>query len=144
MKVYAKPPRWFVVSVVVLLASLLATGCPAAIQQNRPATDPMSQPVSSDDDAAGGAAPGGGGVVSGRVTDPSGQPLAEATVSVSKGTAPAPEITAITSADGFYQWDLPAGTFTLEARKDGFQLAAVEVTVSAGEASIQDIVLQPE
>lgn len=129
---------------VVLLVLLVATGCPAVIQQNQPATDPMSQPVSSDDDAAGGAAPGGGGVVSGRVTDPSGQPLVEATVSVSKGTAPVPEITAITSAEGMYQWDLPAGTFTLEAHKDGFQMAAVEVTVIAGETITQDIVLQPE
>lgn len=143
MNVYAKRPRWFVVSVVVLV-TFLAAGCPAAIQQNRPAADPMSQPVSSDDDAAGGAIPGDRGVVSGRVTDPSGQPLAEATVVVSKGTAPAPEMAAITTADGFYQWDLPAGTFTLEARKDGFTLAAVDVTVSAGETTVQDIVLQPE
>ena len=39
---------------------------------------------------------------------------------------------------GFYQWDLPAGTFTLKARKDGFKLTTVEVIVSAGETSIQE------
>lgn len=104
----------------------------------------MSQPVNSDADTPGGATSNVGGVVKGRVTDPSGQPLAEATVSVSKGTAPVPEITAITSADGAYQWDLPAGTFTLEARKDGFKTTAVDVSVTAGKTSTQDIVLQPE
>ena len=143
MKAHMKRPGWLIVS-VALLVSLLAAGCPAVIQQNKPGTDPQSQPVTSETDMASGATSSNDGVVIGTVTDPSGRPLAEATVSVPKGTAPVPEMTAITSSDGVYQWSLPAGTFTLEVHKDGYTTAATEVIVAAGETSTQDFVLQPQ
>ena len=143
MKVTTKRPGWLIVP-VALVVSLLAAGCPAVIRQDQPSTDPQSQPVTSETDLASDATSSNGGVVLGRVTDPSGHPLAEATVSVPKGTAPVPEMTAITSSDGAYQWDLPAGTFTLEVHKDGYATAAVEVIVSAGETITQDIILQPQ
>lgn len=142
MKAHVKRCRWLTVS-TLLLVSFLVAGCLAANQQNQSDADPQSQPVSSDTDLNDSATSRSGGVVVGRVTDPSGSPLAEATVNVSRGTAPVPEMTVITSADGAYQWNLPAGAFTLETHKDGFVTAVVEVTVAVGETITQDIVLQP-
>lgn len=143
MKKTTKRPRWLIVP-VALLVSLLAAGCPAVIRQDQPGSDPQSQPVTSETDLPIVATSSNRGVVLGRVTDPSGRPLAEAAVTVPKGTAPVPEMAATTSADGAYQWDLPAGTFTLEVHKDGYATTAVEVIVPAGETVTQDFVLQPQ
>jgi hypothetical protein len=51
----------------------------------------------------------------GRVVEASGQPVAEAFVSVVESTVPVPEIALVTEADGTFQIGLPPGRFRLRA-----------------------------
>lgn len=139
--VRVKHRLWLALPMGVIVATLL-TGC--VVPPAQPAAEAPSTPVTSDTDLTGGTATNLGGAVIGRVIDPAGNPVDEATVSVSKGTAAVPEITAITVLDGSYRWDLPAGTFTLEVHKDGFAPASFEVTVADGETITHDVTLQPE
>lgn len=49
----------------------------------------------------------------------------------------------VTDADGRYQFaQLAAGSYTLEAREDGFKPWSATVTVQAGQAVVQDVLLQ--
>ncbi len=112
-------------------------------QSNQSGADPQSQPVTSDDGNSGSTT-SDGAVVTGLVTDASGNPLGEATVTVPRGSVAVPEMAVITSSDGSYQWDLPAGTFTLEVHKDGYATASAEVNIAASELITQDFMLQKQ
>lgn len=142
MTAHAKHIRWFIASVTILLVFATA-GCSAVTQSAQPGADPQSRPVTSDDGSSG-ATNGNGAVVKGRVTDSAGNPLGEAIVTVPRGSAVVPEIAVITSSDGVYQWDLPAGSFTLEVHKDGYLPDSAEVSVAAGDMITQDYILQKQ
>ncbi len=99
------------------------------------------QPVSNDDVQAP-AVQGQITQVIGTVTDMDGNPLAEAGIAVDKGTAPFPEMLMLSGEDGKYVWSLPAGTFTLTARKDGYKDLSQEVVVKEGETAQLDFKLE--
>jgi hypothetical protein len=99
------------------------------------------QPVSSDD-ALTPAPQGTITQVIGTVTDMDGNPLAEVGIAVTEGTAPTPEILKLSGEDGKYTWPLPAGTFTLTARKDGYKELSQEVVVKEGETARLDFKLE--
>jgi hypothetical protein len=82
-------------------------------------------------------------MVTGNVLDPDGNPVANATVTITAGTAPYPEMAAFTSVDGWYQWILSPGTYTLEANRDGFAPSAKEITVGPGDDVQLDLTLTP-
>ena len=84
-----------------------------------------------------------GGIVSGTVTDgETGEPLA-ATVSVTDAPEGV-EIGMTTGADGVYQLDAPAGTWTVAAEAEGYVTGSKVVVVNSGETTVQDIELRPE
>ena len=142
MTAHAKHIRWLIVSVAILMV-FAAAGCSAVTQSDRPGSDPQSQSVTSDD-ANSGTTSGEVAAVIGRVTDSAGNPLDQATVTVPRGSAAVPEMTAITSSDGVYQWNLPTGTFTLEVHKDGYVPALAEVSIAIGDTVTQDFILQAQ
>jgi hypothetical protein len=71
--------------------------------------------------------------VTGKVTDESGNPIAEAGVTVTKGSAGVPDLLVLTNENGEYIWDLPAGEFTLTARQDNYLDISKDITVKEGE-----------
>lgn len=81
--------------------------------------------------------------IKGRITDPDGSPIVDVSVAVVSGTAPVPEMAVFTDAAGIYVWRVPAGTFTLEAYRDGYQTEEQEVTIEAGETITLDFTLTP-
>lgn len=108
--------------------------------------DPDSQPVTNEgvNDTSGEQ----NGIkvigVIGVVTDETGRVLQEATIAVTAGTAPVPEMAMVTNEKGEYIWVLPAGTFTLTVHKDGYQPQSKEVNVTEGEATSLNFTLLPE
>lgn len=142
MTTHVQRTKRLIVSVVCLVL-LVVAGCSAMPQSNQSGADPQSQPVTSDDGNSGSTT-SDGAVVTGLVTDASGNPLGEATVTVPRGSVAVPEMAVITSSDGSYQWDLPAGTFTLEVHKDGYATASAEVNIAASESITQDFMLQKQ
>jgi len=99
------------------------------------------EPVSNEDIQTP-AAQGAITQVIGTVTDMDGNPLAEVGIAVTEGTAPTPEILKLSGEDGKYTWPLPAGTFTLTARKDGYKELSQEVVVKEGETTRLDFKLE--
>jgi len=99
------------------------------------------EPVSNDD-VQTPAVQGAITEVVGTITDMDGNPLAEVGIAVTEGTAPTPEILMLSGEDGKYTWTLPAGTFILMARKDGYKELSQEVVVVEGETTQLDFVLE--
>lgn len=62
-----------------------------------------------------------------RVLDAGGNPVAGAFVTVVSGSAPTPEITLLTNAEGRARLGLPSGTFTLQAQTPDGTKATVDV-----------------
>ncbi|MGQ0816125.1 MAG: TonB-dependent receptor [Gemmatimonadota bacterium] len=85
------------------------------------------------------------GTVTGVVTSSSGGPVAGVAVRV----VTAPQFTKFSSAvvmahgDGAYRMQLPAGTYELQAALIGFAVRNETVTVTAGQTSTVNFVLQP-
>lgn len=72
-----------------------------------------------------------------RVLDGLGNPVAGAFVTVISGTAPTPEITLLTNAEGRARLGLPPGTFTLQAQSpDGTKVTA-EATGGPSDEEIE-------
>jgi hypothetical protein len=94
--------------------------------------------------ATGAAIPSDGdvvgtrGIIKGTVLDSSGTPVADAAVVIVEGTSPWPEMATFSSASGGYQWLVEAGTYTLEASRDGVGVGRGEITVGPGaEATLE-------
>jgi hypothetical protein len=121
---------WLYLTVGMGTMLLLLAGCAGS-----------DQPVSNDD-VLTPAAQGPITQVIGTVTDMDGNPLAEVGIGVTEGTAPTPEILILSGEDGKYTWSLPAGTFTLTARKDGYKELSQEVVVKIGETTQLDFKLE--
>jgi hypothetical protein len=62
-----------------------------------------------------------------RVLDALGNPVAGAFVTVVSGTAPTPEITLLTNAEGRARLGLPPGTFTIRAQSPEGRKGTAEV-----------------
>ena len=73
------------------------------------------------------------GTVKGRVTGPTGEPLAGATVSVT-GT----QRGSVARSDGWYQFTVPAGQYELRARLVGYAVSVESVTVSPGQTTTKN------
>jgi len=73
------------------------------------------------------------GTLHGRVTGPTGEALAGATVSAT-GT----QRGAVVRADGSYQFTLPAGRYEVRARLLGYAMSVDSVTISAGQTTNKD------
>ena len=76
-----------------------------------------------------------GGIV-GTVTDESGTPIPNATVTTLNGTA-----SATTGADGAFDLTMAEGTYTVVADADGYQPTTSEVAVQAGQTTETDFSL---
>lgn len=88
--------------------------------------------------------PAGMSRVAGRVTDAQGNPIANAAVTVPKGTAPVPERAALTNENGEYVWGLPPGTYTIQVNAEGFKMAQAQVNAIADKQTEQNFTLEPE
>ena len=78
--------------------------------------------------------------IGGTVTDGDGNPVASAQVVVHDDGYQVYE-TATTDAQGKYSIDVPAGTYTVRADKDGYARASAEVDGTAGQTTAQDLAL---
>ncbi len=77
-------------------------------------------------------------IINGTVTDPSGHPVAGATVLIASAPVPVPDIAALTGADGAFSIAVPApGAYRLVVRS---QVDTVEVTVDIAAAEAQVVV----
>lgn len=81
--------------------------------------------------------------ITGHVTDSDGQPVIQAILMITRGTAEYPERTFLTDENGKYVISVPPGTFTVMANGEGFKSAEKEVTVAVG-AAILDFILEKE
>lgn len=63
-----------------------------------------------------------------RVLDAGGSPVAGAFVTVVSGSAPTPEITLLTNAEGRARLGLPPGTFTIQAQTPEGSKGTAEAT----------------
>jgi len=87
------------------------------------------------------------GSISGKVTVTTSEGATNSLAAIPvKLTGPAPDTssqTAVTDSDGHYSFtDLQAGTYTLGATLEGFKPWTATVTLSAGQAAVQDAALQ--
>jgi iron complex outermembrane receptor protein len=81
------------------------------------------------------------GAVSGTIKDPDQSVVSHAVVTLSKGTRTAGFQTTTDDA-GHYQFSaVPAGTYRLEARKDGFAVVDVDGVVVGGQGVTRDVAL---
>jgi hypothetical protein len=92
------------------------------------------------------SAPPGSGKIEGVVTDESRRPLKGVGVGIDKTTAQGPiqEILPVTNDEGRFLWtDLPPGTYTLRAVKEGYRPQTFTVEVRDGETAKVEVVLPP-
>ena len=88
--------------------------------------------------------PGGTGRIAGWVKTQSGSPISEAAVAIVDGTAPFPDIAALTDDEGKYELsDIPAGTFEVAVHTEEYS-AQNPVTIRGGETSRLDFIIPPE
>jgi hypothetical protein len=103
----------------------------------------QDRPVSSDPRARDGA-----GIVEGvigYVTARDGSPIVGALVqpqALDVPRPPIPDLAVLTNSEGWYQWRLFPGTYTLVVSAQGYQSAAQVVTVHAGETARLDFTLE--
>ena len=85
-------------------------------------------------------------LITGRVSQSGGQPIAGARVLFASGPVALPDIAALTDGTGRFTMTAPApGDYTLEVVADGFQSQRISTTVAMGEArELLSIELQPE
>ncbi len=69
------------------------------------------------------------GTLNGRVTDPRGNPVAGAAVSV---TGPGPTSSGTTDNDGRFTFNLPPGLYTVTVNRGGFETAQNDISIVAG------------
>ena len=80
------------------------------------------------------------GVISGRVLDSDGRPVAGARVFFARGPGPLPDVAAVTGDDGAFALSAPhAGTYHVQSVTDADQVRVVEVHLDAGEHVSLDI-----
>ena len=71
------------------------------------------------------------GVITGRVIDAAGAPIAGATVAVTSNAQPVSDIASLTDADGrFRRGGLAPGRYTLDVRKAGRATRSIDVDVA--------------
>jgi cephalosporin hydroxylase len=81
-------------------------------------------------------------VIFGRVTDKNKIPIVNAKVRIIEGTAPYPEIIALTDEHGEYDIDyISAGRFTVSVEKEGYLTQKKTTKVGIGEEVRVDFVL---
>ena len=93
------------------------------------------------DDVVAQAAAATQGTLNGRVTDPRGNPIAGAAVSVA-GAGPA--VTATTNNDGRFTFALQPGVYTVTVNRGGFETAQNDVAIVAGTSIALAIPLQEQ
>ena len=80
--------------------------------------------------------------VSGKVVGEDSQPIVGAVVTLTNGIGNQVGTIATTTADGAYTVsDVPAGVYTVEVSKTGYQTSTASVTVTAGDETVPDITL---
>ena len=82
------------------------------------------------------------GAVSGRVTDPSGNPLPEVVVTLSGASLMVPRVTASAENGNYVAPALAPGSYTVTFEHSGFRPASIDVTVGSGFTATVDAVLQ--
>jgi hypothetical protein len=83
--------------------------------------------------------------VTGRIADAGGGPIAGALVqpkSLDENARAIPEIAIVSDGEGRYVWRLFAGRYELAVSAAGYNAAAAQVTVNAGQVTIQDFTLE--
>lgn len=130
--------RWCMVVVAgALTAGALLAGCGGSNEELTPAPPASSGPAETEATVRSG--------VQGTVTDPSGAPVAAATISrVSlDDVGPVTQEAAVTGPDGHWAWSLRPGTWDLTASAPGYRPATGRVVVAVGERATLDLVLFP-
>lgn len=87
----------------------------------------------------------GSGDITGSVTNKAGTPLREAAAAIANGTAPFPDIAALTDDGGeYYLSDIPPGVFEVAIHCEGYAPQTKTVIVRENEVSVLNFVLIPE
>ena len=82
------------------------------------------------------------GFIFGRVTNQEDRPIPEARVGVVEGTAPYPEIIALTDGNGEFELEgISPGNFKVEIAKERYQTQRQDVEVKRSEGSRLELVL---
>ncbi len=81
-------------------------------------------------------------LITGRVTDSSGEPITDASVAIVESSVPVPEMAIFTDATGTYTWYVEPGTYTIEVYRDGYVSQEGETTVEEGNAAELDFQLE--
>ena len=85
----------------------------------------------------------GPALISGRVLDGDGNPVAGARVYFVAGPGSFPDVAALTSEEGAFTLSAPtAGPYEVQGAADGFAPRSVTVTAEAGEEATCEIVLE--
>jgi protocatechuate 3,4-dioxygenase beta subunit len=83
-------------------------------------------------------------LISGRVVETSGKPVANARVLFVSAPQPLPDIAAVTDQTGRFSLAAPApGAYTIELAADGFQSKRITVAIVGSEAKDLRVELQP-
>lgn len=76
-------------------------------------------------------------VVSGRVADASGKPVAQARIYFTDGPAPLPDLALLTDMSGHFSLSVPKpGTYKIGCAADGFANATVTVQITGQDSPI--------
>lgn len=82
--------------------------------------------------------------ITGHITDQAQQPIADAIVLITQGTAEYPERTYLSDAQGKYTIPVPPGTFRVAVNAEGYEFAEQEVEVTANGESVLNFELTRE
>ena len=86
------------------------------------------------------------GTVTGRV-EAGGEPVRQVLMeprSLDDPAPPIPELAVFTNDNGRYEWHLPAGTYRVTTRAEGYRPSSGRVDVSGGEKTQLNFTLQPD
>ncbi len=163
-------PQWFIVTLSALGLLLSACGANVAAQpppsqptsQVQPGFQPGSATPTPDAQPRATLAPGDPNQpvsnetpmtpqqnttqaqITGRVTNPSGEPIARARLAFSDSSVPLPEMAYTTNADGAYRIAVPRGTYTLVVTADGYASQERKLDTRQEAQTQADFVLQAQ
>ncbi len=85
------------------------------------------------------------GYIAGKITNRLGQPVVDARVRIVEGSAPFPEIVALTDDNGEYELEgISQGTYEVEVTKEGFNTQSKSVEVRPKEKAPLNFVLSDQ
>lgn len=125
---------WLLGAAILLLLAIVGCGAGGGEGPTSP-TPPVDYSTFTEDTTMSATT----GAITGRIVDEAGDPIAEATVTITvrRGRqASATSFTTTTDADGWYRiGNVPQGTYSLTMSRSGYTTATVDVTVTTSNVT---------